>query len=124
MVARIIGEKDIEISENLDDKQSELILCSLYNVKRYSTKLHLFFDKKRFLVLAVLANERGMREIQFPDEIRRSIYSHLLAKSNNKDTKCDCMSKWEFLNSNTVCYRTTSEEESELTKLLLQKQII
>lgn len=34
MKVRIIDEIDKIISEDLDDKQSELILCSLYRVKR------------------------------------------------------------------------------------------
>ena len=85
----------------MNDKQSELILCSLYNVKRLSTKLHLFFDNERFLVLAVFTNERDMRELHFSDEIKRNIYNHLLAKSY-KNAKCNYMPKWEFLNPKTV----------------------
>lgn len=123
MIIRIVDEENINISEDLNDKQSELILCSLYNKKRLSTKLHLFFNKDRLLVLAVLVIERYMKEIHLSDETKKYMYSYLLAKKNN-DIKCDHMSKWEFLDNSTLCYCRSQDEECELTKILLKNHLI
>ncbi|MBO5957927.1 MAG: hypothetical protein J6U85_01935 [Bacteroidales bacterium] len=121
MIIRIVGEVDVTISEDLNDKQSEFILCSLYNKKRLSTKLHLFFNKDRLLILAVLVIEGNIREISFSDKINRYMYSYLLAKKN---IKCNYMSNWEFLDDNTLCYHRTGDEECELTKILLNRKLI
>lgn len=123
MKIHIVGEEYREISENLQDTESEIILCSLYNKRRISTKLHLFFDKERLLILAVLSNDWRIKEIALSDKLKRSVYHHLYAKKN-VNVECDFMHKWEFLDSNTVCYPRTHNEEVELTKLLLSKRLI
>ena len=123
MIIRIVDEVDVNISEDLNDKQSELILCSLYNKKRLSTKLHLFFDKDRLLILSVLVIERYIKEFHLSDKTKKYMYSYLLAKKNN-DTICDYMSKWEFLENNSLCYCRSQDEECELTKILLKNHLI
>lgn len=123
MIVRIIGEDDKEISEDLYDKQSELMLCSLYCIRRPLTKLHLFFNKERFLILSVIANEDSLKEIHFSDKIKYSIYNSLSVKKD-KGIRCDFLSKWKILDNNSLCYAITPKEEAELAKLLVNKQII
>lgn len=120
MKVRIIDEIDKIISEDLDDKQSELILCSLYRVKRPLTKLHLFFNKEHFLILAVLTRENRLKEVHFSDKIKKGIYYNML----DKNASCNYMNKWEFFKTHNLCSSITPIEEVELTKLLVKKGII
>ncbi|MEY8687935.1 hypothetical protein AB9N12_18080 [Bacteroides sp. AN502(2024)] len=123
MIVRIINENNKIISEDLYDEQSKLILCSLYCIRRPLTKLHLFFNKERILILAALTRENRLKEVHFSDKIKESIYNDLLTK---KDTNAGCnyMLKWEFLETNNLGFGITPVEEAELTKLLVNKQII
>lgn len=123
MIARVIDEGNKKISEDLYDEQSELIQCSLYCIRRPLTKLHLFFNKEHFLILAVLTRENRLKEVHFSDKIKKSIYNNLLAKKDKKSS-CNYMNKWEFLETNNLCSGITPIEEVELTKLLVKKQII
>lgn len=123
MIARVIDEENKKISEDLYDKQLELTLCSLYCTKRPLTKLHLFFNKERFLILAALTRDNSLKEVHFSDKIKMSIYNNLLAKKD-RNASCNYMNKWEFLETNNLCSGRTPIEEAELTKLLVKKGII
>lgn len=123
MIVRIIDEVDKEISEDWYDEQSGLVLCSLYCIRRPFSKLHLFFNKERFLILSVIANDNRLREIHFSDRIKNSIYKSLLVKKD-KNIRCDFLKKWKFLDNNSLCNGITPNEEVELTKLLVNKGII
>lgn len=123
MKVRIIDEIDKIISEDLDDKESELMLCSLYHVKRPLTKLHLFFNKGHLLILAVLTRDNNLKEVHFSDKIKKGIYYNLLDKKD-KNTSCNYMNKWEFLETHNLCSGITPVEEAELTKLLVKKGIM
>lgn len=121
-----VGETDKveekEISEDLNDKQSNLILCSLYNKKRTYVHLHLFFNEKREVVLSVLASDKRLKEIHLSDEIKKYMHYYLNNKKEDK-IKCNFMSKWEFLDSNTLHYDRTQAIEADLAKLMMQKQL-
>ena len=123
MVIRIVGETDVKISEDLNDNNSKLILCSLHKIERVSIRLHLFFNKEKYLVLAVLMNDRQFKEVLFSDNIRRIIHQHLLAKRNDS-INCNYMSKWKFIDSSIAALSMTSLEEENLTKLLIERNII
>lgn len=123
MIVRIINEDYKEISEDLYDKQSELILCSLYNIRRPFTKLHLFFNRERLLILSVIVNEDRLKEIHFSDKIKYNIYNSLSVKRNTS-IRCDFLEKWDFVDEKSLCYCISPQEENELTKLLVNKQII
>ena len=64
-----------------------------------------------------------MKEIHLPDEIKNYMLYYLISKKEDK-IKCNFMSKWEFLDSNTLHYDRTQVIESDLAKLMMQKHLI